>query len=131
MDESSIDTLIEAAKDAARFAYVPYSSFPVGAAVLTREGTIFSGTNIENASFGGTVCAERVALFKAISEGYTEFVALAVYNESALAYPCGICRQVIAEFASELLIVVASDYSVKRHKLSELLPYAFKGETFN
>ncbi len=131
MDESSIDTLIEAAKDAARFAYVPYSSFPVGAAVLTREGTIFLGTNIENASFGGTVCAERVALFKAISEGYTEFVALAVYNESALAYPCGICRQVIAEFASELLIVVASDYSVKRHKLSELLPYAFKGETFN
>lgn len=131
MDENTIDALIEAAKDAAKFAYVPYSSFPVGAAVLCSDGQIFSGTNIENASLGGTVCAERVAIFKAVSEGHTSFTALAVYNENTLAYPCGICRQVMQEFSEDILIIVASDYSVKKHKLSELLPYAFNGDVLN
>ncbi|NCA67444.1 MAG: cytidine deaminase [Clostridia bacterium] len=128
MDENIIDSLIEAAKEAAKYAYVPYSSFPVGAAVLTDDGKIFSGTNIENASFGGTVCAERVAIFKAVSEGHTAITALAVYNENTLPYPCGICRQVMTEFSDDMPIIVASDYSVKKHRLSELMPCAFKGD---
>lgn len=128
MEEGIIDTLIEEAKIASENAYVPYSLFPVGAAVLTKNGHIFTGTNIENASFGGTICAERVAIFKAVSEGHTDFLALAIYNENTLPYPCGICRQVMAEFSEDMDIIVASDYSVKQYKLSELIPYKFKGD---
>lgn len=128
LDETIMDALIEAAAEAAKNAYVPYSSFPVGAAVLTDEGKTFTGTNIENASLGCTVCAERVAVYKAVSEGYTNFSAIAIYNEKTLPFPCGICRQVLAEFANDLIVIVASDYSVQSYNFEELLPYKFKGD---
>ncbi len=128
MDDVIMDSLIEAAAEATQFAYVPYSSFPVGAAILTKEGKIFTGTNVENASFGCTICAERVALFKAVSEGYTDFEAIAIYNDKNLPLPCGMCRQVMCEFAEDLTVIVASDFLVKQYKLSELMPHNFSGE---
>lgn len=123
--------LIKLAKDAMKNAYVPYSHFRVGAALETADGTVYTGCNIENASFGGTNCAERTALFKAISEGKRNFKKIAVINDSGnYAYPCGICRQVLSEFGINLIVIVANnkcEYVV--HKLSELLPYDFNSCT--
>ena len=92
MLEETLDKLIDAATEAIGNSYSPYSSFPVGAAVLTESGRIYGGTNIENASYGATVCAERVAIFKAVSEGDTHITAVAIYTNAAnLAFPCGMC----------------------------------------
>ncbi len=98
--------LLEAAKEARERAYAPYSHFPVGAAVRTREGRIYAGCNVENASSGLTVCAERVAIWNAVAHGEQEFVALAVVTGPG-STPCGACRQVMSEFAEDLPILVA------------------------
>ena len=115
-------------------AYVPYSNFKVGAAVLTENGNIYGGCNIENASYGATNCAERTAIFKAVSEGYKSVKAIAIVGDlSAYTYPCGICRQVMAEFADAsipvILIKNEDDYIVKT--LEEILPGAFTKRDLN
>jgi cytidine deaminase len=122
--------LVEMAAKAREYAYVPYSKFKVGAAIITEDGRVYTGCNIENASFGGTNCAERTALFKAISEGHRKFIKLAVISSSPdYVYPCGICRQVLAEFGTKLEVITANNKGeFKIHKLYELLPYAFTGE---
>ncbi len=117
--------LIEAAKGARERAYAPYSCFAVGAAVRTEGGRVFTGANIENASSGLTVCAERVALWKAVSEGERAFEALAVVTDVG-ATPCGACRQVLAEFATDIPVLVANlmgDVWVLSG--AELLPHGF------
>jgi len=94
--------LIEKARKAKEFAYSPYSKFPVGAAILAKSGKVYTGCNIENSSFGLSICAERVALFKAVSVGEKEFVKLAVVGpENSSVFPCGACRQVLFEFAPD------------------------------
>ena len=137
MEKTTRDKLIQAALNARKTAYSPYSHYQVGAALLTEDGDIFVGGNIENASYGATNCAERTAVFKAVSEGKRRFQAIAIAGgmEGKLpvdyAYPCGICRQVMAEFAGPDFIVIVvkniSDY--REYKLCELLPYAFGGES--
>ncbi len=122
------EELIEKAKQAREKAYVPYSEFPVGAALLTREGTVYLGCNIENASYSPTNCAERTAIFKAVSEGEREFEALAVVadTESACA-PCGVCRQVLMEFLDGDTPVYLANLKGDRldTTVSQLLPLAF------
>ncbi|MBC7169328.1 cytidine deaminase [Candidatus Bipolaricaulota bacterium] len=124
MDESR---LVAAAVDARRNAYAPYSGFPVGAALLSKGGRLFTGCNVENASYGLTVCAERVALFKAVSEGVREFEAIAVACGDAPCSPCGACRQALNEFAPNLKVILA-DGEGRRWEvvpLSDLLPRGF------
>ncbi|MGC9337749.1 MAG: cytidine deaminase [Candidatus Cloacimonadia bacterium] len=127
MDKKIVRKLISSAKEASQNSYSPYSSYKVGAAVLTKSGDIFTGTNIENASYPASVCAERVAIFKAISEGFQQLEALAIYAEGEhMPFPCGICRQVISEFADDLPIIIAKsekEYIVKN--IAELLPFPF------
>ena len=126
MLEETMDKLIDAAAEAIDNSYSPYSSFPVGAAVLTDTGNIYKGTNIENASYGATVCAERVAIFKAVSEGDAHITAIAIYtNEANLAFPCGMCLQVMSEFCDDIPVILASDTLVRVYQLSELLPHRF------
>lgn len=137
MEEKVRNTLIQAALDARKTAYAPYSRFRVGAALLTAEGDIITGGNIENASYGATNCAERTAIFKAVSEGRRNFRAIAIAGglEDAIpadyAYPCGICRQVMSEFAGpDFTVIVAKNISeYKEYRLCELLPYSFGGES--
>ena len=120
--------LIAAAKTAQRNAHAPYSKFRVGAALLTKSGRIFTGVNVENASYGLTNCAERVAVGKAVSEGHRQFRAIAVVAPSAALSPCGACRQVLAEFG-DCVVICADSRNTKRvriHVLSELLPHTFK-----
>ncbi len=118
--------LIEKAYEALEKAYVPYSDFKVGAALLTESGEVFTGCNIEIASFGATNCAERTAIFKAISEGHRRFKAIAVVSSSKdFTYPCGICRQVIVEFGKDIDIIVAKDYDYEVYKIDDLLPKSF------
>jgi cytidine deaminase len=122
------DALLAEAARARRHAHAPYSAFAVGAALLARDGRVFLGCNVENASYGLTVCAERVALWKAVSEGVREFVALAVVGpRGRSAPPCGACRQALAEFAPGLRIhwVAASGRRSSR-SLAQLLPQAFR-----
>jgi len=119
--------LVEIARAAMAQAYAPYSGFRVGAALLARDGRVFTGCNIENASYGLTNCAERTAIFKAVSEGVREFTAMAVVvDKDTWAYPCGACRQVMAEFAPELTLHIAGPGGqVRTVKLAELLPMSF------
>jgi len=129
-EQQSIQLLISA-KEAMRHAYAPYSGFSVGAAVLTSDGRIYSGCNIENASYGATNCAERTAIFKAVSEGCSSIVRLAVVCSSGhYAYPCGICRQVIAEFAAEDMTVILEDdeKGILEISFKDILPEAFTGK---
>lgn len=120
------DLLIQACQ-ARAYAYAPYSGYKVGAALLTGSGKVFTGSNVENASYGLTVCAERIAVFKAVSEGYTDFKVLAVVgSDGSYAYPCGACRQVLAEFAPDLKVLVGDEtLQYTEHDLSDLLPYIF------
>lgn len=123
--------LMDTAKGAARYAYVPYSHFPVGAAVLTADGTIVSGCNIENASFGLTACAERVAVFSAAASGHRHIRAVAVTAPGAPGTtPCGACRQVLREFTPSDGMVVLIDHgdSVEETTVEALLPKAFGPE---
>lgn len=120
--------LIAAAKAAQRNAHAPYSKFRVGAALLTKSGKVYTGVNVENASYGLTNCAERVAVGKAVSEGHRKFQAIAVVAPSAALSPCGACRQVMAEFG-ECVVICADSRNTRRlkiHLLSELLPHSFK-----
>ncbi len=118
--------LVEKAYEAKEFAYVPYSKFQVGAALLTKSGKIYTGCNVENAAYGATSCAERTAIYKAISEGEKEFEAIAIVSSSYdYTFPCGICRQVIAEFGVDIDIIVAKDYDYEVYKLDELLAKSF------
>ena len=119
--------LLKKANEAMERAYVPYSKFKVGAAVLMASGKVYTGCNIENASFGATNCAERTAIFKAISEGETEIKAIAIVSSSKdITYPCGICRQVIAEFMND------GDFIFENNKgevtiipFDDIFPYRF------
>ena len=121
--------LVEAAKKAREFSYSPYSKFAVGAAVLTRSGKVYGGCNIENASYGITNCAERTAIFRAVSEGEREIVALAIVADSKRPVPpCGACRQVIAEFKIPHIIVANLDDQIQTATCEELLPGAFSDE---
>ncbi len=125
MTDRELDDL---AYDMLKRSYVPYSKFPVGAALLCADGTVFTGCNIENAAYGSTICAERTALVKAVSEGHRDdFVRLAVVGESTdYCWPCGSCRQMLYEFAPELeLLVGKADRSFTKLKLCELLPHGF------
>ena len=107
--------------------YVPYSKFPVGAALLCGDGTVFTGCNVENAAYGSTICAERTALVKAVSEGRRAFAALAVAGRSEdYCWPCGACRQMLYEFAPDLTVLVArGDGAYVKLPLKELLPHGF------
>lgn len=127
LDLKKKNKLLEKAKEAKEKAYAPYSNFPVGAALLTKEGEIFTGCNIENASYGATNCAERTAFFKGISEGYKEFSALAIVSDHpGFTYPCGICRQVIQEFAKDIDIILQNNKEkILTLKTKEVFPYAF------
>jgi cytidine deaminase len=120
--------LLLAAQKARRHAYAPYSKFRVGAALLTASGKVYTGANVENASYGLTLCAERVALTKAVSEGHKKFRALAIVAPSTALSPCGACRQVLAEFGDMLVLCADSRDArkVRQHRLSELLPDAFR-----
>nr|WP_282186245.1 cytidine deaminase [Streptococcus anginosus] len=120
--------MIDLAIETSKRAYVPYSHFPIGAVLVAKNGQIFTGVNIENASFGLTNCGERTAIFKAVSEGVTAFEELIVYGETEQPVsPCGACRQVMAEFFSKDLKVtlVAKDKSTVVMTVRELLPYSF------
>jgi len=118
---------VAAAVGARGRAYAPYSEFAVGAALLSKGGRVFTGCNVENASYGLTVCAERVALFKAVSEGVREFEAIAVACGDTPCSPCGACRQALREFAPDLKVVLADAEGRKWETttLSQLLPRAF------
>ncbi|MGT2929738.1 cytidine deaminase [Streptococcus dentasini] len=121
--------LVQLAKEASQYSYTPYSHFPVGAALLTKSGQIFQGCNIENASFGLTNCAERTAIFKAISEGYSDFAKIAVYGYTKEPIsPCGACRQVMVEFFDLdcQVTLVAKDGATVEMTVGELLPYSFR-----
>ena len=132
--------LIALAMKAREKAYAPYSHFAVGAALLTKEGQVYTGCNIENASYGATNCAERTAIFKAVSEGAKEFIKIAIVGGKAgeeiteYAYPCGVCRQVMAEFCDvkEMTVLIAkSENEYVEKKLDELLPLSFGGSIWN
>ena len=121
--------LLAEAKRVREFAYCPYSNFAVGAAVLGASGEIYGGCNVENASYSVTNCAERTAIYNAISSGEEDILALAVVAESAPpATPCGACRQVVAEFRIPHILIANLAGEVKEMTLSELLPDAFSGE---
>jgi cytidine deaminase len=119
--------LIEKAQQARQQAYAPYSNYRVGAALLTSTGDVFSGANVENAAYPTSICAERVAIFKAVSEGQRQFQAIAVVTENG-GSPCGSCRQVLAEFGLETLVLIADAQGrvVQEMTVAELLPGAFR-----
>lgn len=122
-----LEKLVALARNVREFAYAPYSRYPVGAAVLARSGKVYSGCNVENAAYPTGICAERVAIFKAVSEGECDLVALAVVTSNA-GSPCGACRQVFSEFASDdAVIVLAPVRGSKRKKftMKQMLPERF------
>lgn len=135
MSKEQIEKLIHAALDARSRAYVPYSHYAVGAALLGRDGKVYTGVNVENASYGATNCAERSAFFGAVEKGVREFEAIAIAggiegsSPVEYAYPCGICRQVMKEFCGEdfQVIVAKSENEYKIFDLNELLPHSFGG----
>jgi len=119
--------LIHKAMEARKLAYAPYSNYPVGAALLTTSGKIYTGVNVENAAYPTGTCAERVAVFKAVSEGEREFIAIAVVTGNG-GTPCGACRQVMAEFGLDLSVLIADGEGKLRQEatLADLLPGAFR-----
>lgn len=126
------EKLVEMAMEAQRYAYAPYSGFHVGAAILADNGTVYTGCNIENASFGATLCAERTAIGKAVSEGARQVLAIAVTSDSEVfTMPCGICRQVMSEFASPDMPLYLANREGHYEKLrfDEILPHSFSLNT--
>ena len=133
IDQATWKELSRAAAKARDRAYVPYSKFSVGAALLTTSGDIVTGCNVENATIGATVCAERTAIGCAVASGHTEFRALCVVTDiEPPAAPCGICRQVLAEFCEDLpILLMTPDGDRRQTTLDELLPMRFSGRDFN
>ena len=132
LDAETKKELIAKAYEARKNSYAPYSDYQVGAALLCEDGSIYTGCNVENASYGATNCAERTAVFKAVSEGKRRLKAIAIAGGSGdnmgMAYPCGVCRQVLREFSepSQMLIIVAGkDFEYREFSLEELLPESF------
>ena len=132
LEEKKIQELIETAREQRKYSYVPYSGFRVGAALLAENGTIYTGCNIENAAYGPTNCAERTAVFKAVSEGVREFRAICIVGGSEeevtdFCPPCGVCRQVMLEFCNaDFQIILATDReNYQIYTLGELAPLAF------
>ncbi|WP_320151623.1 cytidine deaminase [uncultured Tolumonas sp.] len=123
--------LMAAAKASIRHAYMPYSNYSVGAAVLTSDGQIFSGINIENAAYPAGTCAERVALGNAISQGHTQFNAIAVFSPKGEISPCGICRQFISEFGPDIQILFHWQGQLQQVAIKELLPFSFSKTQLN
>lgn len=124
--------LVEKAFSMHRFSYVPYSHFPVGAALLCADGTLYTGCNVENAAYGSTICAERTALVKAVSEGHRDdFVKIAIAGQSGdYCWPCGACRQMLYEFAPDLEVLCANGkHEFVSISLSDLLPHGFGPKT--
>lgn len=119
--------LLDTAKKAMEHAYAPYSNFKVGAALLCTDGTVYTGCNIENASYGVCNCAERTAVFKAVSEGRRDFSAIAIVSSAGgETFPCGVCRQVLAEFSPNIRVVLQKkDNSAVSYKFEELMPHIF------
>jgi len=124
-DEERQD-LIDLANEARRRAYAPYSNYPVGAALRTRSGRVFTGVNVENAAYPTGTCAERTAVFKAVSEGEREFEVIAVVTDNG-GYPCGACRQVLAEFGLDTVVLIGNGECqlVEQTTVRDLLPGAF------
>jgi len=121
--------LYQAAKSVLKNAYAPYSKFQVGAALLAEDGTVYTGVNVENSSYGAAICAERTAFVKAISEGARGFTAIAVASTEGRAWPCGICRQFMYEFNENLRVITGKDEDhLKAYRLNELLVEGFKLE---
>lgn len=122
-----LNKLVEAARDAREKAHAPFSNFKVGAALLTGTGDIFKGCNVENASYGLTMCAERVAIFKAVSEGKKKFTQIAIVGDTeVLTTPCGACLQIIWEFCGDIPVTLANlTDKIETVKMRELLPRAF------
>ena len=122
--------LIAVARLAAEKAYVPYSNFPVGAALECPDGQVFTGCNVENAAYGSTICAERTAMCKAVSEGYRVFTKIAIWGKGDdYCFPCGACRQFMSEFSYHMDVISArGDGEYDKRKLSELMPLAFNTE---
>ncbi len=129
--------LMIAANEARKFAYTPYSHFKVGAALLTKSGKLYTGCNIENSSYTPTVCAERTAVFKAVSEGESDFAVIAVVGgkeENPLEFcsPCGVCRQVLAEFCGEdFRILLGNPDKFQSYTVDEILPFSFTKKDLN
>jgi cytidine deaminase len=121
--------LVDAARAARRFAVAPFSNFAVGAALETPDGVVVTGCNVENATYGLTVCAERIALFKALSEGHRTFTRVVVVaGTESPTPPCGACRQLLWEFGGDLEVILANETKVAaRHRLSALFPHPFDG----
>ena len=131
LDPETSERLLRSARAARQNAYAPYSNFPVGAALLAEDGRVFTGVNVENASFGLTTCAERTAVTKAISEGARGFLAIAVIGpeDQRGCPPCGSCRQILHEVAPSLVVITAgNDGEPREARLADLLPQAFGGE---
>lgn len=128
MSQMSPDDLVARAIMARAYAYAPYSAYSVGAALLTRSGRVYLGANVENAVYSLTVCAERIAVFKAVSEGEKDFEALAVTTVNG-GSPCGACRQVLREFAPDMPVFIADlEGNYRRTSVAELLPDSFGPE---
>jgi cytidine deaminase len=130
--ENEIKTrLIKLARGAREWAYTPYSNYQVGAALLTESGKIYEGVNIENAAYPATVCADRVAVFKAVSEGERRFTAIAISTSNG-GMPCGVCRQVLAEFGLETIVLTVDDQdNISETTVGDLLPGAFTPEVLH
>ena len=121
--------LFKAADAAKENAYAPFSGYRVGAALLAGSGRVYTGVNVENSSYGGTICAERTAFVKAVSEGERDFEAIAIAAADGEAMPCGICRQFMYEFAPELEVITGeNEENLRVHRLNELLPEGFRLE---
>jgi len=128
------EKMLELARQAMEGAYVPYSKYQVGACLLAEDGRVFTGCNIENASYGATICAERTAAVKAVSEGARRFVAIAIAARGSAPYPCGVCRQVLNEFGPQMRVLVTwddqhNDQFVEKTTLDALLPNSFGPES--
>ena len=123
----SYEKLYKTAQGMLDRAYAPYSGFHVAAALQTADGKVYTGVNVENATYGATICAERTAAVTAVAAGSREFVAIAIVSSGGAAMPCGICRQFLAEFCEDMDVITGDDVeSLHVYKLSELIPYTFK-----
>lgn len=123
-------------KENCKFSYSPYSHFKVSAVLVTKSGKTYTGVNIENASYGATICAERVAIFKAVSEGEKEFEKIYLYVEDKkgkhpITPPCGICRQVMSEFSMNMEVIMVGDDEIEKSTVKELLPHSFDNKSLD